>query len=180
MPVNCGYDEVHTEFGSVQRVSVEYFMRCILPPLPERLDASAIMKTLKRGRSGRLGPLTKSGQWRGFAMRSPAQGNRTTEDAFKSFPAIVDAISRTATRRNGGNEPSQAYRQDIKEAENRSEELHLKDTLPDACIIPRHDKSTSVTLDTVCAVGWYKRYSTWETKIAVRKAMLGMCSSSNY
>ena len=126
------------------------------------------MATLRRESRGRSGPLTKSGQWRGFATKSPGKGHRTKEVAFKSFPAIIEAIVQAATHQTGGFEPCQAYIQEINEVEDQSRELHPDDTLPDACIVARDNGSTTPTLETVSAVGWYRRDHTRDTRTAVR------------
>ena len=162
-----------TKFGAAGRVSVEYFTKHILPPLPDGLDLDAIMETMKRASrnkksSRRLGPFAQNGCWRGFAAKTPGDGDRTKEQAFKHFPAIIDAICKAARLKRKDATLSSAFVQKVKYEKDQSKTTHPDDTIPDACIVPRNpDGSISVALDTVTTVGWYRRYSTRITKKAV-------------
>ena len=147
--------------GIVSRVSLDYFLQNILPPLPKGLDIDEVMNTLKRSgvtnKSRR--PFAKNGRWTGFAAKYPSDDSeRTKEQAFRGFPGVVDAICKAATRRMSGVDPLNKFVQKINDEPYIVEEPMPDDTLPDACIVPRggsgHD---AVTWDSVSAVGWYKQ-----------------------
>ena len=168
--------DLETTVGKVGRVSSAYFVEHVLPLLPEELDVDAVMKAMERASRGkaslrRVPPFAKNGHWRGFAMMSPADGDRKKDKAFKNFPAVIDAIRRTAVSKMQGVEPVSKFVQNTNVAEDPA--LHPADTLPDACIVPRDsNSSTPVALSMVNAMGWYERYDTSMARKAVRPHVL--------
>lgn len=147
-------------FGTISRVSLEYFTHKMLPPLPGELNIDELMKTLKRlgitNKSRR--PFAKNGHWSGFAAQTPLCGKRTKTQAFRSFPHIIDSIHKAVSLKTKGIVPPHKFVQKVNEEPDDVEQPFPADTLPDAYIVPYdHDAQEPVTWNTVSAVGWYKR-----------------------
>ena len=168
-----GTENVKTRFGPTGSVSAEYFTEAILPPLPAGLDVDAVLKTMKRASRDksslrRLGPFAKNGHWRGFAVKTPGDGDRTKEQAFKNFPVVIDAIRKAARLKLTGAGRPNAFVQKIDKTEDRSPTQHPEDALPDAYIASENvDGAAVMTLDKLSAVGQYERRHMLDTKTEV-------------
>lgn len=159
----------------VNRVSLEYFTRHVLPPLPPLLDTDAVIRTLKRqGISNRsCRPFAKNGRWRGFASKSPADGDRTKNLAFKSFPSIVDAICKAATLKMHGVGTSMKFVQKPHEDLDQVEGPGPDQTLPDAYTVPREtDNSTEGSYGTMSTAGRFRRSGDSDAFTAVRRTFV--------
>ena len=163
---------IQTKFGTVGRVSLSYFIKHLFPPIPSGLDYHDVMSTLENSGKKSSRPFGKNGRWKGFVEQIPCDGDRTKTEAFKHFPAVIDAICKAGASK--GFEPTSELVQDVKElASSSSDGLHPEDTLPDACFVPC-DQDGPVTWDDVGAVGWYQRRNTERTRREVRR----ICSST--
>ena len=155
-----------TNFGTIGRLSIEYFTEHIFPPLPEELDVDEVMTTLKRMGTKWRRPFAKNGRWRGFAAKAPGDDDRTKEEGFRNFPDIVEAICKAGMSK--GCQPTMKLVQNTKD-EDDGDAIHPEDTLPDGCIVPR-DSDGPVTWDDVGAIGWYRRWNEDSTRQAVRNS----------
>ena len=151
-------DMEHAVWGTISRVSLEYFTQKMLPPLPEGVDLDDVMKTLKRSgiTNKTWRPFARNGHWSGYASKPPEYGERTKKQTFRSFPRIITAIRKAAMLRMKGVEPARKFVLTINDEPDEVEEPFPEDTLPDASIVPCD--TDIVTWDSISVAGWHKRY----------------------
>ena len=141
--------DIVTPSGLAQRVTTEYFLEHILPPLPSELTSTGILTSIRHygKKSQRL--LTQRGRWRGFST-TPASDARDKHAIFVHFAAIVEAIFKAG--RDRGFVLNAKFVQHL-----NHEDKELDSTqLPDGCITSMDGDGK--TWEDVAVVGWYSKF----------------------
>ena len=126
---------VESRIGDARRVSTQYVLDELLPPLHPRLDVDKVLVTIKRsGKKGRR-PITKGGRWRGLAKDLDADHTQKmlARSKFSSFKDILLATAKAGTLHGAGS-PLELAHNRVQGAEFSYEE---REALPDTFLVTR-------------------------------------------
>ena len=143
----CRSDLV-TPTGVVQRVTTEYFLNHVLPPLPSGGTADDMLATIRRYGKKNRRFITKRGRWRGFPS-DPVSDTRDKQSLFVHFAAVVDAISKAGAAT--GHVSNAKLIQNLAELTEETKATML----PNGCVVPTG--SDGVTWENIAAFGWYSK-----------------------
>ena len=142
--------DVVTPMGLVQRVTTDFFLEHVLPPLPSGLTAKDMLTTIRRYGKKSQRAITRRGRWRGFPTR-PASDTRDEESIFAHFAAVIDIISRAGS--SGGRALTAKFVQHLVVPTEGFDHA----TLPNGCIVSA--SSDKETWEDITALGWYSKFA---------------------